>query len=77
MTDISNLKVYACILFTGDSDGNPVPGTERELCLLFNRTQITEKEIDELLDNNTWESDNRVTPITRARLKMLQDKKEN
>lgn len=76
MTCIENLKVYACVLCTCNSDGNPVNGTEHEVMVIFNQTQISEKEVKDLFENDTWEYDSRVTPITREQLKMLQDKKE-
>lgn len=76
MTDIKNLKVYACVLCTCNSDGNPVRGTEREVMVMFNQTQISEEEVKELFELNKWERDHRVVPITREQLKMLKDKKE-
>ena len=76
MTDIGNLKVYACVLCTCSSDGKPVRGTEHEVMVMYNQTQISEEEVTELFEHDTWEYDSRVTPITREQLKMLQDKNE-
>ena len=76
MTNLKNLKVYACVLSTCSSDGKPVLGTEREVMVMFNKTQISEEEVKELFEYDKWEYDPRVTPITREQLKMLQDKKE-
>ena len=76
MTCIENLKVYACVLCTCDSDEKPIKGTEHEVCVLFNQTQISEEEVQELFEYDKWQYDPRVTPITREQLKMLQDKKE-
>lgn len=75
-TCIDNLKVYACVLCTCDSDGKPVKGTEHETMVMFNQTQISEEEVQELFEYDKWEDDPRVVPITREQLKMLQDKKE-
>lgn len=77
MTCIENLKVYACNVATCNSDGEPIAETLREVCVLFNQTQISEEEVTRLFEEDRWEFDDRVTPITRAQLKMLQDKKEN
>ena len=76
MTNLKNLKVYACVLSTCSSDGKPVRGTEREVMVMFNQTQISEEEVRELFEYDKWERDPRVVPITRERLKFLKDKKE-
>lgn len=76
MTCIENLKVYTVVLCTCTSDGKPVKGTEREVTVMFNQTQISEKEVEELFDCDKWQYDPRVTPITKEQLKMLQDKRE-
>lgn len=76
MTCIENLKVYVCNLATCTSDGKPIAETLREVCVLFNQTQISEEEVQQLFEEDKWEFDPRVTPITREQLKMLQDKKE-
>ena len=77
MININNLKVYITTIYICNSDGEPIKVTEREIWLLYNATRITEEEIGELLDNNTWEYDTRLTQITPARLEMLQDKENN
>ena len=74
MTCIENLKVYSCTLYVCTSDGKPIKGTEREVMVMFNQTQISNEEVTALFDNDTWEYDPRVVPITREQLKMLQDK---
>ena len=77
MININNLKVYITTIYTCNSVGEPIKVTEREVWLLYNATRITEEEIGELLDNNIWEYDTRLTQITPARLEMLQDKENN
>lgn len=77
MSCLKNLKVYACVLCTCTSDGKPVRGTEHEVMVMYNQTQISEEEITELFEHDAWEHDSRITPITRERLKMLRDKKED
>ena len=76
MSNINNLKVYTCVVGTCDSDGQLIKGTECEVCVLFNQTQISEEEVQQLFEEDRWKFDHRVTPITREQLKMLQDKKE-
>lgn len=76
MTHIENLKVYVCNIATCDSSGKPIKETLREVCVLFNHTQISEEEVQQLFEEDRWKFDYRVTPITREQLKMLQDKKE-
>ena len=76
VTHIENLKVYVCNIATCDSDGKPIKETLREVCVLFNQTQISEEEVQQLFEEDRWKFDHRVTPITREQLKMLQDKKE-
>ena len=77
MTDINNLKVYKATLYTCSSDGKPIEGTEHEVWVLYNQTRITEEEVDELFEHDIWEYDTRLTQITPARLKMLQDKEND
>ena len=57
-----------------NSDGEPVPGTEREHLVLFNKTQITEEQVGRLIDEDRWECDPRVLEVTREQLKFLRDK---
>ena len=45
MTHIENLKVYVCSIATCDSDGKPIKETLREVCVLFNQTQISEEAV--------------------------------
>lgn len=76
-TKIENLMVYKTILFTCSSDGKPIKGTERPVMVMFNQTQISEEEVEELFNNDTWEYDYRVVPITPKQLAYLQDKENN
>ena len=57
-----------------NSDGEPVPGTEYEHLVLFNKTQITEEQVGRLIDEDRWERDPRVLEVTREQLKFLRDK---
>ena len=77
MTDINNLKIYSTTLYICTSDGKPVEGTGREVWVLYNQTRITEEEIAELFKNEMWEYDTRLTEISPARLRMLQDKEND
>lgn len=48
----------------GDSDGNVVEGTERDVCVLWNRTIISDEEVFELIDSGMYEYDKRVIATT-------------
>lgn len=70
------LKTYEFITYVSDSDGIPVEGTKQEHILLFNSSQISDKEVLQLIDNGNWEYDNRVVKLNRAQLEFLKDKEE-
>lgn len=73
-TNIDNLRVYSTVVGIANSDGELVKGTEREVVLLYNCTQITTKEIDKAFKNDTWEFDERLIQVTRKQLEYLHDK---
>lgn len=55
-----------------NSDGKLVEGTERDVCVLYNKTVITNDEVRELIDSGMYEYDNRVivtTPIQADNLR--------
>lgn len=55
-----------------NSDGKIVKGTERGVCVLYNKTVITSKEVKRLIDSGEYEYDSRVvvtTPIQADNLK--------
>lgn len=70
----SNLRVVTFTTRMADSDGEPIPGTERERNLIFNRTQITEDEVHQLINDDAWELDDRIVSIYSSQLKYLFDK---
>ena len=71
-----NLRVYITTLYTCTSNGKPVRGTEHDVYVLYNRTQISYEEVKQLFDNDAWEYDPRLTKLTMRQFEMLQDKKE-
>ena len=73
-TNIDNLRTVSIVVGKCTSDGKMVKGTEREVTVLYNRTQITMKEIDEAFKNDTWEFDERLIQVTRKQLEYLHDK---
>ena len=73
-TNIDNLRTVSIIVGKCTSDGKMVKGTEREVIVLYNRTQITMKEIDKAFKNDTWEFDERLIQVTRKQLEYLHDK---
>lgn len=76
-TNIDNLRTVSVVVGKCTSNGEMVRGTEREVTVLYNRTQITMKEIDEAFKNDTWEFDERLIQVTRKQLEYLHDKVED
>ena len=70
----SNLRIITFTTSMADSDGEPIPGTERERNLIFNCTQITEDEVHQLINDDAWELDNRIVSVQSSQLKYLFDK---
>ena len=70
-----NLRVITFDTHIGNSDNKPVPGTKRTHNLVFNCTQITDEEIETLIENGMWDFDNRVIDIPTSILENLRDKK--
>ena len=75
-TNIENLMIYKTVLYICNSDGEPIKGTGRPVCVLYNKTRISESEIDELFKNDTWDCDDRLVEVTAAQIKYLQDKEQ-
>ncbi len=70
----SNLRIITFTTRMADSDGEPIPGTERERNLIFNCTQITEDEVHQLINDDAWELDDRIVSVHSSQLKYLFDK---
>ena len=70
----SNLRVLTFTTRLAASDGEPIPGTERERNLIFNCTQITEDEVHQLISDDAWELDDRIVSVRSSQLKYLFDK---
>lgn len=70
----SNLRVITFITRIADSEGEPIPGTERERNLMFNCTHISEDEVHQLINDDAWELDDRIVSIHSSQLKYLFDK---
>ena len=70
----SNLRVVTFTTRIADSDGEPIPGTERERNLIFNCTQISEDEVRQLINDDAWELDDRIVSVCSSQLKYLFDK---
>lgn len=55
-----------------NSDGDLVEGTERDVCILFNKTVISAEEVRDLIESGMYEYDERVvvtTPLQADNLK--------
>ena len=70
----SNLRIITFTTRIVDSDGEPISGTERERNLIFNCTQISEDEVNQLINDDAWELDDRIVPVHSSQLKYLFDK---
>ena len=70
----SNLRAITFTTRMANSDGEPIPGTERERNLIFNCTQITEDEVHQLINDDVWELDDRIVSVHSSQLKYLFDK---
>ena len=57
-----------------NSDGKLVEGTERSVCVLYNRTVITYDEVRELIDSGMYEYDNRIIVTTPTQADNLRSK---
>ena len=74
MLNPDNLMTIGWVSSISNSAGEPVPGTEREHLVLFNKTQITEEQVGKLIDEDRWKRDPRILEVTREQLKFLRDK---
>ena len=57
-----------------DSDGEIVKRTERDICILYNKTVITNKEVNELIKSGMYEYDNRIVVTTPTQADNLRSK---
>lgn len=69
-----NLKVIQFKSSVANSDGEPVKGTERDIVVMFNCTQITAEEVNELIQSGMYEYDQRVVVLTFTQYTYLKDK---
>ena len=59
-----------------NSDGKLVKGTERDVCILYNKTVITNDEVEELIRSGMYEYDSRVIVTTPIQADNLRSKAE-
>ncbi len=71
---MKNVKRIDFTLRIADSDGEPVNGTEREVCVIFNQTVITADEVYELINSGMYEYDSRVIVTTPSRADNLRSR---
>lgn len=69
-----NLKRIEFDSYTCNSDGNPVKGTKRTVVIMFNVTQISAEEVNQLINNEMYEYDDRVVVLRKEQVKYLHDK---
>lgn len=58
-----------CIEWMGSVGGVKIPHT-----VIFNKTQISIDEVEELIDNDIWEFDDRIIELRPKQVKYLEDK---
>lgn len=58
-----NLRYITFTTRIADSDGEPIPGTERERTIMFNISHISAKEVEDLINSDRWEFDKRIVEI--------------
>ena len=57
-----------------NSDGKLVKGTERDVCILYNKTVITNDEVEDLIRSGMYEYDSRVIVTTPTQADNLRSK---
>lgn len=72
----SNLRYIDLTFSTANSDGEPVPGTERQVVILFNKDRISKEEVEELVNKDMLEYDDRVVVLRPGQLDWLRDKED-
>lgn len=71
---MKNIKRIDFEIGCANSDGNIIEGTERPVCILFNKTVITDEEVTELIRSGEYEYDNRLVVTTPARADCLRSR---
>lgn len=69
---MNNVKRIDFTTRFANSDGEPIKGTERDVCVLFNTTVISAEEVYELINSDEYEFDRRIvvtTPVQADNLK--------
>lgn len=59
------------------SDGKLVNGTEKKVCVLFNKTIISVDEVNKLISSGMYEFDNRIVVTTPTQADNLKTKSSN
>lgn len=77
MSNASNVMRIEFETGYANSDGEIIEGTERDVCILYNETVITEDEVIELIHSGRYEYDNRIIVTTPVQADNLKNKKEN
>lgn len=66
MLTVENLY---CIEWTDQCGGIRIPHA-----VIFNKSQISVEEVEDLIDNDAWEFDDRIIELKPKQVKYLQDK---
>lgn len=74
MLTVSNLNICKFQTKLVNSYGEPVNETKRSYMYLYNKTQISDEELDKIIKNGTHMYDPRLVEITEEQLKYLNDK---
>lgn len=58
-----------CVAWVGSIGGIQIPHA-----VIFNKTQISIDEVEDLIDNDRWEFDDRIIELRPKQVKYLEDK---
>lgn len=72
---MNNVMRIDFVIGCANSDGKFVKGTERNVCILYNKTVISQKEVDVLIDSGMYEYDDRIIVTTPTRADNLKSRK--
>ena len=69
--DTNDLRTVEFVTSLGNSDGKPIAGTERKHILLFNSKYINDAEIEAVINDGSWEFDQRFVEVSEKQLEYL------
>lgn len=71
---MNNVKRIDFNYYLANSDGKPIEGTGRQICVLFNTTVVSAEEVYELINSGMFEYDERLIVTTPKRADNLRSR---